>query len=155
MTTIELLKLALEHSKIRKDVALARARDGFTAATHMAEQLTMEVGEPFVKTHHIVGNMIHKLMDEDRLALGNMTSELMKEASVKALGFEVDRTDAQIAQMLDPLASLNAKVTGGTPKPEDTEKLLQAGKAASDDAEHWLAAAKKQVEDAYAMLDQR
>ena len=155
LTTIELLKLALEHSKIRKDVALARARDGFTAATHMAEQLTMEVGEPFVKTHHIVGNMIHKLMDEDRLALGNMTSELMKEASVKALGFAVDRTDAQIAQMLDPLASLNAKVTGGTPKPEDTEKLLQAGKAASDDAERWLAAAKKQVEDAYAMLDQR
>lgn len=147
------LQLALEHSRIRKDVALARARDGFTAATHMAEQLTMEVGEPFVKTHHIVGNMIHQLMDEDRLAVENMTGELMKPASVKAVGFEVIRTDEQIAQMLDPLASLNAKVTGGTPKPEDTQKLLKAGQAVRKDNETWLAATRKKVDDAFAAVE--
>lgn len=127
--------LALERSVIRKETALRRARDGFTAATHMAEQLTMEVGEPFVKTHHIVGHMVHALMDEDRLAPENMTSELMKEASVKALGFEVERTDAQIAQMLDPISSLNAKVTGGTPKPADTEKLLADARSARKEME--------------------
>lgn len=147
------LRLAIERSKIRKDVALARARDGFTAATHMAEQLTMEVGEPFVKTHHIVGNMIHQLMDEDRLAVENMTSELMKPASVKAVGFEVERTDEQIAEMLDPLASLNAKVTGGTPKPEDTRKLLEAGQKIRQDNEAWLAASRKKVSDAFAAVE--
>lgn len=150
---LKFLRLALEHSHIRKDVALARARDGFTAATHMAEQLTMEVGEPFVKTHHIVGNMIHQLMDEDRLAVENMTGELMKPASVKAVGFEVVRTDAQIAGMLDPLSSLNAKVTGGTPKPGDTRKLLDAGRKTRQDNEAWLAAAKQKVTDAFAAVE--
>lgn len=153
ITTVRLLRLTLEHSKIRKDVALARARDGFTAATHMAEQLTMEIGEPFVKTHHIVGKMIHKLMDEDRLAVENMTPEGMKAASVEAVGFEVTRTEAEIAKMLDPLSSLNAKVTGGTPKPQDSERLLASGRAATEEAERWLRAAKAQVENAYASLD--
>lgn len=151
--SLRMLRLALEHSRIRKDVALARARDGFTAAAHMAEQLTMEVGEPFVKTHHIVGNMIHQLMDEDRLAVENMTGELMKPASVKAVGFEVVRTDEQIAEMLDPLASLNAKVTGGTPKPEDTRKLLEAGQKIRQDNEAWLAASRKKVSDAFAAVE--
>ncbi len=153
VSDLKLLRLALERSRIRKDVALARARDGFTAATHMTEQLTMEVGEPFVKTHHIVGNMIHTLMDQDRLAVENMTGELMKEASVKAVGFVVERTDEQIAQMLDPLASLNAKVTGGTPKPEDTRKLLEAGQKNRRDNEAWLTQAKKQVSDAFALVE--
>lgn len=150
---LKMLRLAVSRSRIREDVALARARDGFTAATHMAEQLTMEVGEPFVKTHHIVGNMIHKLMDEDRLAIDNMTSELMKEASVKAVGFTVERTNEQIAQMLDPLASLNAKVTGGTPKPDDTRKLLEDGQAARSENRAWLASIQRQAADAFAMVE--
>ena len=151
--SLRLLKLALEHSRIRADAALARARDGFTAATHMAEQLTMEIGEPFVKTHHIVGGMIHRLMDEDRLAVENMTGELMREESVKAVGFPVERTDAQIAEMLDPLASLKAKVTGGTPRPEDTRLLLETGQKKREENERWLAAARKKAEDAYRQVE--
>lgn len=154
VSSLKILRLALERSVIRKETALRRARDGFTAATHMAEQLTMEVGEPFVKTHHIVGHMVHALMDEDRLAPENMTSELMKEASVKALGFEVERTDAQIAQMLDPISSLNAKVTGGTPKPADTGKLLADARSAREEMERWLASVRERTDRAYAAVEQ-
>lgn len=151
--SLKILRFALAHTRIRKDVALARARDGFTAATHMAEQLTIEVGEPFVKTHHIVGNMIHQLMDEDRLAIENMTPELMKPASVKALGVEVTRTQDEIRNMLDPLNSLNAKITGGTPKPEDTQTLLAAGQQVRLKNEDWLGAARKKLADAYAAIE--
>ena len=82
-----------------------------------------------------------------------MTPEGMKAASVEAVGFEVTRTEAEIAKMLDPLSSLNAKVTGGTPKPQDSERLLASGRAATEEAERWLRAAKAQVENAYASLD--
>ena len=45
----------------------------------------------------------------------------------------------QIAQMLDPLCSLNAKVPGGTPKPEDTKQLLETGrKTDADDQMHFI-----------------
>ena len=123
--SLRLLRLAVEHSRIRKDAALARARDGFTAATHMAEQLTVE----------------------------NMTGELMREESVGAVGFAVERTDEQIAAMLDPLASLNAKVTGGTPRPADTRRLLAAGRNKRTENEVWLASARKKASDAYAQVE--
>ena len=153
--SLKILRMALEHTKIRKDVAYQRARDGFTAATHMAEQLTMEIGEPFVKTHHIVGNMIHTLMDEDRLCVENMTPELMQQSSIKMLGIKVDRTQEQINEMLDPLASLNAAVTGGTPKPADTQKLIDDGQAARVRNEAWLKDARARLDEAYAQVDKR
>lgn len=153
LTGLRLLRLILERSEINKEIALSRARDGFTAATAMAEELTMEVGEPFVKTHHVVGGMIHKLMDEGQLKVENMTGALMREASIKALGFEVIKSDEEIARMMDPLSSLEAKITGGTPKPADTAELLKAGRAIRIQNESWLAAAKKHVERAYAQIE--
>ena len=153
LTSLRLLRLILERSEINKDIALSRARNGFTAATAMAEELTMEVGEPFVKTHHVVGGMIHKLMDEGQLMVENMTGALMREASIKALGFEVIKSDEEIAHMMDPLSSLEAKITGGTPKPADTAELLRSGREIRIQNEKWLAASKKHVERAYAQIE--
>ena len=88
-----------------------------------------------------------------RLAVENMTGELMREESVGAVGFAVERTDEQIAAMLDPLASLNAKVTGGTPRPADTRRLLAAGRNKRTENEVWLASARKKASDAYAQVE--
>ncbi len=88
-----------------------------------------------------------------RLAVENMTGELMREESVGAVGFVVERTDEQIAAMLDPLASLNAKVTGGTPRPADTRRLLAAGRDKRTENEVWLASARKKASDAYAQVE--
>ena len=88
-----------------------------------------------------------------RLAVENMTGELMREESVGAVGFVVERTDEQIAAMLDPLASLNAKVTGGTPRPADTRRLLAAGRNKRTENEVWLASARKKASDAYAQVE--
>ena len=88
-----------------------------------------------------------------RLAVENMTGELMREESVGAVGFVVERTEEQIAAMLDPLASLNAKVTGGTPRPADTRRLLAAGRDKRTENEVWLASARKKASDAYAQVE--
>ncbi len=88
-----------------------------------------------------------------RLAVENMTGELMREESVGAVGFVVERTDEQIAAMLDPLASLNAKVTGGTPRPADTRRLLAAGRDKRTENEVWLASARKKASDVYAQVE--
>ena len=112
-------------SKIREDVAYLRAREGFTAATGMAEELTKEVGEPFEITHHVVGGMIKHLMSENRLRTTNMTPTLMRDVSKDVLGYEIEKTQDQISVLLDPLESLNAKVTSGTPNPQHTRLLLE------------------------------
>lgn len=147
---LRLLGTVVENSRIRKERAFAQALEGFTTATALAEQLAGETGEPFAKVHHVVGGMICTLMEEDRLKTANMTGELMRRESVKTLGYAVKKSDEELTRMLHPLESLKAKVTGGTPKPEDTRALLARGREKRRQNEAWLKAARQQVEDAYA-----
>lgn len=146
---LKLLRAVLEGAKIRKDVAYLRTLNGFTAATAMAEQLTHELNEPFTITHHVVGGMIKELMREDALRPEKMTPELMKEVSKQVLGYEIDRTQDQINQMLDPLHSLKEKITGGSPKPSDTEELLSSDLKEIEQNSNWLLNSKKKIEDLF------
>lgn len=155
ISDLRILGLVIERSEINRERAFSCTRDGFTASTAMAEALADETGQPFVKVHHVVGGMIRTLMDEKRLKVENMTSELMKRESERVLGYELIKDDREIAQMLDPLKSLNEKKTGGTPKPEDVEELLIKGKKVRIENEKWLLEAKKRIEAAYAQLDKR
>lgn len=150
---IRLLRLVLEASHVNREAAMARTKEEFTAATALAEGLAIDTGEPFTKTHHVVGGMIHTLMGENCLCTDQMTSELMKQESVKILGYEVVKTEEEIAKMLDPLTSLDAKVTGGTPKPEDTKMLLEVGRKRRLEDEAWLRGMEKRIEDAYGQIE--
>ena len=106
----------------------------------------------FTRTHHVVGGMIRTLLQADRLDVRNMTPELLREQSVKHLGVAIERSAEAIQDMLDPLKSLNAKVTGGTPKPEDTGRLLEGDLAARKGNASWLKEALESLERAYAKL---
>lgn len=149
---IRLLRLILERSAINRQRGFDLALDGFTAATGMAEELSVQEHLPFTLTHHVVGGMIRTLMDENRLKVNQMSSDLLKRESKKVLGVPIFRTSEQIQAMMDPLNSLKAKVTGGTPKPEDGLKLLESGQQRIVEDENWLVVVKKQVEDAYAKI---
>ena len=56
-----------------------------------------------------------------------MTPDLLLAQSQKHLGVAIQRSKEQIQEMLDPLHSLTWKVTGGTPKPADTQAMLEKG----------------------------
>lgn len=146
LENLKLLRVVIEGSVIRKDVAYFRAYKGFTAATAMAEQLTQELNEPFTTTHYVVGGMIKELMKNGELKPENMTTELMQKISKDVLGYEVKRSQEEINRMLDPLHSLEAKITGGSPKPSDTEKLLSEDSAEIEQNVVWLRKQKEKVE---------
>lgn len=146
LENLKLLRVVIEGSVIRKDVAYLRAYKGFTAATAMAEQLTHELNEPFTITHHVVGGMIKELMKNGALEPQNMTPELMRKISKEVLGYEVERSQEEINRMLDPLHSLETKITGGSPKPSDTEKLLAEDAAAMEQNAAWVRKQKEKME---------
>lgn len=135
---ILLTALVIQKSTIKKDIAYKRTRDGFTAATGMAETLTIETKESFAVTHHVVGGMIKELMHRDNLEVGAMTPTLLEDVSQKVMGIKIVKTKEQIAELLDPLVSLNAKITGGTPKPQDTLNLLSRDEVRLTAFSQWL-----------------
>ena len=145
INNLKLFDLILNHSKINKDRGYRLALDGFTSATGMAEELTLELNEPFEVTHQVVGGMVKRLMKDNRLDVKNMTASLLKDVSKDVLGYPVEKTDEQVQAYMDPLSSLNAKSTGGTPKVADTEALMQKALEDKKVFEAWFNAAKDQV----------
>lgn len=149
---IKLLEVNLLHSHVRESVALEKSKNGFTAATAMAEKLTVETGIPFTLTHHVVGGMIRSLMDRDDLQVDKMTPKLLEEQSVKWLGQKIVRSTEEISLMLDPLESLKAKTTGGTPRPDDTKKLISMASHHRKVFEKWLSRTKEKLQETYESL---
>lgn len=151
---LSLVQLIIQYSTINKERAFDLTLKGFTSATAMAESLTLETGEPFSVTHHVVGGMIAELMDEGRLAPENMTPDLLKKHSLKILGYALEKSSEEIQELLSPLQSLIAKQTGGTPNPEDSALLLNEVIEENKKYRIWLENAMKEVERAYAELIQ-
>ncbi|WP_369234223.1 argininosuccinate lyase [Streptomyces sp. R21] len=63
--TVTLLRLVVAGTEPRPERMAARARDGFTAATYLAERLVME-GMPFRAAHHLVGETVLSALDSGR-----------------------------------------------------------------------------------------
>ena len=143
----------LHHSTILQETGWNRAHDSFTGATALAEFLTHRFGLSFVETHHVVGCMIRTLMERKALAIRNMTGELLRESALRVLGQPLELATEDISKALSPMQGLEAKVTGGTPSPDDTRILLEATTNRVDDHEQWLAAVRQRVEAAYASID--
>jgi len=146
---LRMFALALERSEINWDKAREKTLEGFTTAAAMAEMLSAETGEPFVKTHDAVAEMVCQLYDRDELKIENMTGELLDAAASKIIGRTFGKTTEEIRQMMEPIASLEAKRSGGTPKTEDTLALLQKADEALADNRRWLCEEKERVLAAY------
>lgn len=119
-----LLKEGLRNSEIRKKESYEYTHGNFTGTSSMAEYLAQKYQAPFTETHEIIHDMLAELMENDTLEIEYMTGELMKEVSERVLGRALIMTDEEVRRMLDPMFCLSKKVTGGTPKPENTKKLI-------------------------------
>ena len=152
LKALGLVKVGLENIRIRKEMSYEYTRNNFTGATTMAEVLSQTYHVPFTETHHIIHGMIMRLMEKDTMEAKYLTGELMAEVSEQVLGKPLVMTDEEVQRMVDPMYCLNHKVTGGTPKPADTEKMLARGREILAAQKAWLAEAKGKVEKAYAAI---
>lgn len=151
-TALGLLKVGLENSAIRKEVSYEYTRNNFTGATTMAEYLSQQYHIPFTETHHIIHDMVCRLMENGTLEAGYLTGSLMAEISEKVLGKAIIMTDEEVQRMVDPMFCLERKVTGGTPKPRDTRKLIAKNKELLARQKQWLEDASSKILHAYGQI---
>ena len=139
----------LEHAHIRRGRALAHMRRSLVGAASFAERLAVRLQLPFTQTHDIVAAMVRRLLEEERVDSANMTGELLREASLSVIGRQIDLPDEEIARLLDPQTCLDGIVTAGSPKPDETRSLAEAGWEKLRYEEDWLRACRAQVDAAY------
>ncbi|MCC7369444.1 MAG: argininosuccinate lyase [Chloroflexi bacterium] len=115
---LRLADSALATCQFDKERLAARATEGFTTATEIADTLVRHVGLSFRQAHKVASTVVRKAGGEP----GGVTTALVSEAATEALGADLGSTvnlsAEQLAAALDPWAFVRARTIPGGPAPE-------------------------------------
>jgi argininosuccinate lyase len=112
----------------------ARAADGGTTLTELADSLVRERGVPFKTAHAIAGRLSGscRLNDPDAVAV------MLRDITRDVLGAPLELTAAELSQIMSPRHFVDVRRTPGGPSPIETSRALQQANAALDADRAWL-----------------
>jgi argininosuccinate lyase len=129
----------------------ARAGDGWTTLTELADTLVRDHGLPFKSAHGIAGRLIAARQRDAVRPL----SALLAEASREVLGSPLAYSDAQLAEILSPRHFVNVRRTWGGPAPEETLRAAKASRQQLEADDAWWTNATNALADAERKLSER
>ncbi|MDP1570108.1 MAG: argininosuccinate lyase [Vicinamibacterales bacterium] len=114
----------------------ARAGDGGTTLTELADTLVREHGLPF-RTAHGIAALLLKARTEDP---GASLSRALHAASTALLGQPLEYTEVRLQKILSPKHFVDVRTTHGGPAPSETTRALAASRARLEaDRASWTA----------------
>ncbi len=129
----------------------ARAADGWTTLTELADTLVRDHGVPFQTAHDITGLLVAASQREPERPL----AMLLEEASEAILGRRVTYSDRALAEILSPRHFVETRRTYGGPAPEETARAAEASRAQLGADQEWVTNALGALERAERLLAQR
>jgi argininosuccinate lyase len=148
---IRLVAAAMSSAEFDAASLEARAGDGWTTLTELADTLVREHGLPFRKAHeiaaHLVGGRQHH---PDR-----SFSALLADASTEILGAPLKYSEAQLTHILSPRHFVEIRKTFGGPAPDETARAARSSRARLEADEAWWTAATNALAHAEQSLAER
>ena len=130
---VTMVAAALKDAQFNVERLAARAGEGGTTITELADTLARDHGLPFGTAHKIAGMVIRARND----APGANVAELLAKASTDVLGSAITYDDARMEHMLSPRYFVEMRKTHGGPAPERTTEAIAASRAALAADEAW------------------
>jgi argininosuccinate lyase len=139
-----LVAAALASAEFDAGALEARAGDGWTTLTELADTLAREHGLPFGTTHAIAGRLVaaHAKFPQRALA------ELLAEASAEVVGAPIEYSEQSLAEILSPRHFVEVRRTWGGPAPEETARAAAVAGAQVESDELWWRAASDKLRNA-------
>jgi argininosuccinate lyase len=119
----------------------ARAAEGGTTLTELADHLVRERGVPFTKAHAVASRFATVHRGQADVALG----QALDVVAIDVLGIPLEYSDARIAQILSPRHFVDVRRTHGGPAPEETARAVAEARRRLDDDGQWLTRAREGV----------
>jgi argininosuccinate lyase len=133
----------------------ARAGDGWTTLTELADTLVRDHQVPFRTAHAIAARLMTARQHDPARPL----AALLAEASRERLGAALEYSEAALVEILSPRHFVTVRTTPGGPAPEETARAIAASHAQLDTDRAWwtnvtdaLAAAERRLADRSAKL---
>ncbi len=146
-TSLGMLMQTIKHCSIRKERAYKNAAENYCTVTNLADFMVKEYGISFTQAHDIVGNAVG-ILDEKKLGIQDIDSEMMKKCCKDLLGYELEISNEQIKSVLEPFNNIQSKLTIGGPSTSSVEQMIQNLTAKVEEQKIWLQGVKDHVEKA-------
>jgi argininosuccinate lyase len=120
MRTVTLVAATMRGAAFDVDRLAARAGEGWTTLTELADTLVRDEGLPF-KTAHGIAALLLKARTEDP---GASLSRALATASAALLGRTIDYSEARLQKVMSPRYFVDVRRTLGGPAPDETTRAL-------------------------------
>jgi argininosuccinate lyase len=129
----------------------ARAADGWTTLTELADTLVRDNGVPFKTAHSIAQRLIgaHQREPERRLV------DLLEQISRDVVGKPLEYSEAALARVLSARYFVEIRRTFGGPAPEETGRAAAVSRQQLDADESWWTSATDALANAERLLAER
>ncbi|SRR6266508_1464887 len=152
---VKLVGAAMTSAEFEPAKLEARAADGWTTLTELADTLVRDHGLSFTSAHAIAGGLMMARQRDRAKSL----AALLADTSANVLGAPLTYSDDALARILSPRHFVNVRRTFGGPAPEETLRASNASRRLLDaDLEWWsnatdaLAAAERALAERSAAL---
>src|SRR5262249_46321866 len=129
----------------------AKAADGWTTLTELADTLVREDGLPFRTAHAIAQRLIDARQREPQRPL----VDLLADATKDLVGTPLKYSDAELARGLSPRHFVEIRKTFGGPAPEETARAATASRQQLETDEAWWSNATDALAKAERLLAER
>jgi argininosuccinate lyase len=151
MRAVKLVAAAMTTAEFDAARLEARAGDGWTTLTELADTLVREHRLPFKTAHAISARLIAGKQQRPDHSI----AQLLADASADLLGAPIAYSDARLAEILSPRHFVAVRRTHGGPAPEVTARAAAAANQQLDADERWWAEATSALEQAEQRLAER
>ena len=148
---VNLTAAAMASAEFDAPALEARAGDGWTTLTELADTLVREHGLPFKTAHAISARLVSGRQRDPRKGL----AELLQEASAELAGKPLGYSEARIKQILSPRHFVEVRRTHGGPAPEETARAAAASRRQLQADEGWCTRASDALANAERALADR
>jgi argininosuccinate lyase len=143
-SVLDLLTAVMSSIEIDRGLLAARAGQGFTTSTELADTLVRVCGLPFRTAHAIAARVV-----QDAIAAGKGAGEVtaaMVDAAAQDVAGRPLAVDAEVVRAaLDPWRFVRARTGPGGPAPETTRRAFSAASRRLSADRGWLAGARERL----------
>jgi argininosuccinate lyase len=148
---VRIVAAALRTAEFDADRLEARAGDGWTTLTELADTLVRERGIPFSAAHAISARFVAARQKDPAKPLAT----ILAEASFQVLSEPLAYTEARLDEILSPRHFVTIRRTYGGPAPDETRRAAAVSNAQLDVDQEWLQSARSGLAAARQRLDAR
>jgi argininosuccinate lyase len=147
--SVALFAGTLQSATFNLDTLRRRASENFITVTELADTIVRRENLPFRVAHKIVGMCVKEALAQK----GEITHEILQNASKEILGCEISMTETELAETLSPENFVAIRTIYGGTAPEETRRALGVERNYESADEQWFLEKKEFLKNASINLD--